>query len=310
MRLWPHQEAALAVCRAHHAASASRVLVQLPPGTGKTDVGARAAIEWVMGGAFRRALIAVTTGPILQQYYQRLVNLTSIAVGIEKASRVDYFSKKIVLASQATLWNRLEKYPPETLCVIDECHHSNYDAPENLRLLQRFAHVVGLTATPWSHGCQQLFQNGGYYFMSLEQAQAASFVSRYEVKPWTAERGPWALVFCATNRECEERSATCPGSSWIGVNVPAAQVAQRVRAWRGRRLNVLFVNRMLLEGFDEHRCSSVWIARDCESDIMIVQMVGRALRYLPGKCAQVFCMSADMVDRVTAALNRLNAPTF
>lgn len=310
MRLWPHQEAALEVCRTHHAAHSSRVLVQLPPGTGKTDVGARAAVEWVKRGAFRRALIAVPTGSILQQYHQRLVNLTTIPIAIEKSKRVDHFKSKIVLASQATLWNRLEKYSAETLCVIDECHHSNYDAPENLRLLERFDHVVGLSATPWSNGCRQLFDSSGYHFTSLGQAQADHFISPYEVKPWTAERGPWALVFCATNKECEDRSAKCPRSSWIGVNLAASHITRRIAAWRGRRLDILFVNRMLLEGFDEKRCSSVWIARDCESEIMIVQMVGRALRYVPGKCAQVFCASADMVKRVTKALERLNTPTF
>lgn len=73
---------------------------------------------------------------------------------------------------------------------------------------------------------------------------------------------------------------------------------------------MLYVNRMLLEGFDEKRCGQVWIARECQSEIMIVQMVGRALRYVPGKCAQVFCVSADMVERVTNALKRLNTPTF
>lgn len=309
MQLWPHQEKALQVCREHHAASSSRVLVQLPPGTGKTEVGALAAIEWVKSGPFRRALIAVTTGPILQQYYRRLVSLTPLPVGIEKATRTDLHRSKIIVASQATLWNRLERYPSDTLCIIDECHHSNYDAPENLRLLMRFEHVVGLTATPWSTGCKRLFDHSGHFFLSLRQAQSESLVSPYEVKPWESVRGPWALVFCATNKECAERSAKHPRSSWIGVHVAAAQVTERIRAWRGRRLDVLYVNRMLLEGFDENRCSSLWIAKDCDSDIMIVQMVGRALRYLPGKCAQIYCSSSEMVTRVQAALDRLNCST-
>lgn len=310
MRLWTHQDRALAICRASQAASSSRVLIQLPPGTGKTDVGALAAIEWAKGGPFRRALIAVATGAILQQYYRRLVNLTNLSIAVEKASRADHLKTRIVIASQATLWNRLEKYPSDMLCVIDECHHSNYDAPENLKLIERFEHVIGLSATPWSNGCFQLFHKSSYYFMSLRQAQDELFISKLEVKPWVPEKGPWALVFCATNEECATRSRQHPRSSWIGVSVPPAQVVQRIQAWRGRRLDVLYVNRMLLEGFDEKRCSSVWIAKACDSDIMIVQMIGRALRYMPSKCAQVYCTSADMVDRVNAALDRLNTPTF
>ena len=273
-------------------------------------MGALTAIAWVKGGAFRRVLIAVATGPILQQYYSRLVSLTALPVAVEKAERSDFYRSKIVIASQATLWNRLEKYPPDTLCIIDECHHSNYDAPENLRLINRFDHVVGLTATPWSNGCRQLFDHSGYVFLPLKKAQDDGLVSQYEVKSWESERGPWALVFCETNKECAERSAKNPRSSWIGIKVAAAQVAERVRAWRGRRLDVLYVNRMLLEGFDENRCSSVWIAKDCDSDIMIVQMVGRALRYVPGKCAQVYCSSSEMIERVHAALDRMNSPAF
>ena len=310
MQLWPHQQNALRICREHHAASSSRVLVQLPPGTGKTEVGVLAALEWVKGGPFRRALIAVTTGPILQQYYRRLVALTALPVAIEKATRTDLHQSRIVVASQATLWSRLEKYPSETLCIIDECHHANYDAPENLRLLRRFDHVVGLSATPWSSGCRQLFNHSAHSFLSLRQAQEACLVAPFAVREWESVHGPWALVFCSTNRECAERSAKHPRSSWIGVNVAAAQVAERIRAWRGRRLDVLYVNRMLLEGFDESRCSSVWIAKDCDSDIMIVQMVGRALRYLPGKSAHIYCTSPDMLKRVQAALERLNHPTF
>ncbi len=71
---------------------------------------------------------------------------------------------------------------------------------------------------------------------------------------------------------------------------------------------MLYVNRMLLEGFDEKRCGQVWIARECQSEIMIVQMVGRALRFAPGKCAAIYCTSSEMAQRVQASLDRLNEP--
>lgn len=310
MRLWKHQQEALVVCREQLRDEGSRVLVQLPPGTGKTEVGAICAIDWLKGAPFRKVLIAVPTAPILRQYHRRLVQLTTIPISVEKASRVVQGRPRLTLASQASLWHRIERYSTDTLFIIDECHHSNYDAPENLRLVQRFARVVGLSASPWSQGCSELFGRSYSYFMSLREAQEAHLAAPYEIKPWTPERGPWALVFCSTNNECAERSAARPGSSWIGVNVPASVVSQRVGAWQGRRLAVLYVNRMLLEGFDEKRCTSVWIAKDCESPIMIVQMVGRALRYVSGKCAQIYCTSPQMIERVRAALDRLNTPTF
>lgn len=310
MRLWKHQQEALDLCREQLQAEGSRVLLQLPPGTGKTEIGALCALEWLKGAPFRKVVISVPTAPILRQYHKRLVQLTTIPIAVEKAARVVQAKPRLTLASQASLWGRIERYSTDTLFIIDECHHSNYDAPENLRLVQRFCRVVGLSASPWSHGCKELFGRSESYFMSLQEAQEAHFVSTYEIKPWTPERGPWALVFCSTNAECAERSAARRGSSWIGVNVPAPLVSQRVRAWQGRRLDVLYVNRMLLEGFDEKRCSSVWIAKDCESPIMIVQMVGRALRYVSGKCAQIYCTSPQMIERVRMSLDRLNTRTF
>lgn len=310
MRLWKHQQEALAVCREQLAREGARVLVQLPPGTGKTEIGVRCAVEWIKSAPYRKALIAVPTAPILRQYHKRLVQLTPLPIAVEKAARVVRGTPRITLASQSSLWRRIGRYPADTLFIIDECHHSNYDAPENLKLVQRFSRVVGMSASPWSPGCEELFRGSVPCFMSLRDAQKAGFASAYEIKPWEAERGPWGLVFCATNEECAARSAARPGSSWIGVSVAPSVVLQRVRAWQGRRLDVLYVNRMLLEGFDEKRCSSVWIARDCESQIMIVQMVGRALRYAVGKCAQVYCTSPEMIERVQTALERLNCCAF
>lgn len=310
MHLWPHQADALALSRTCQRARTSRVLVQLPPGTGKTEIAVRRAVEWIKEGPFRRALIAVSTASILRQYYQRLVELTPLPVGVEKAGLLARSTHKIVLASQPTLWARLDRYTQETLFIIDECHHSNYDAPENLKLVKRFDHVMGLTATPWSNGCRQLFTDSGCYFFSLRQAQESGLVAPYQVTTGSAPAGPWGLVFCSTNQECAERSAAHSGSTWIGIHVPYPELLQRLRAWKSGRVPVLYANRMLLEGFDEPRCAAVWIAKECESPIMIVQMAGRALRALPGKAARIYCSSEAMAETVRASLERLNSSSI
>lgn len=308
MQLWEHQQEAIALCLARLEAPHARVLVQLPPGTGKTEVAARVAIEWVKRGPFRRILIAVPTAPIMRQYYARLVALTNITVAIEKAAvEILHFKPRIVLASQATLWNRIERYSEDTLFITDECQHANYDAPENLRLVERFQRVVGLSASPWSSGCDELFRQSEGYFLSLLQAQELRLVAPHEIKLWTPEQGPWGLVFCETNRECAQRSATRPRSSWIGVQVAEPLINQRIAAWRAGQLDVLYVNRMLLEGFDEKRCANVWLDKDTESQIMIVQMAGRALRYINGKTATIYCRTEALIERVRLAMERLNS---
>lgn len=310
MDLWPHQAEALELSRKCQRTPTSRVLVQLPPGIGKTEIAVRRAVEWVKEGAFRRAVIAVTTEPILRQYYRRLIALTPLTVGIEKAEQQARPTHKIVLASQATLWSRLGSYAKETLLIIDECHHSNYDAPENLRLVKYFDHVMGLSATPWSNGCRQLFANSGYYFCSLRRAQECGLVAPWKIEPWCPPKGPWGLVFCATNRECAERSAAHASSAWIGIDVRPEEILRRLRDWKIQRVPVLYVNRMLLEGFDEPRCAAVWVAKECDSAIMIVQMIGRTLRALPNKCASIYCPTEAMTAQVHACLDRLNAPAF
>lgn len=289
MHLWPHQTEALAQIAQSLSASTSRFLVQLPPGTGKTEIAIHAALNWVKAAPFRRALIAAPTTPILQQHHHRLAALTRLLIGVEKATVRASPRAKIVLASQATLWSRVGEYPSDTLFLLDECHHANHDAPENLRLVKRFAHVVGLSATPWSAGCRALFERAGSYVLPLPSAQERRLVAPIEICPWEPPRGPWGLVFCASNQDSAARAADHPGSAWIGVELPPRTIDQHVRAWKAGRVPVLYANRMLLEGFDEPRCANVWIDKPCDSPIMLAQMAGRVLRYQEGKVARVYC---------------------
>ena len=129
-------------------------------------------------------------------------------------------------------------------------------AGEFCGLFQRFARVVGLSASPWSQGCSELFGQSDSISCPYAEAQKAHLAARYEIKPWSPERGPWALVFCSTNNECESEAppglalvdrCECSCCSCRNVSEPGKDGA----------LDVLYVNRMLLEGFDEKRCSNV-----------------------------------------------------
>ncbi len=50
---------------------------------------------------------------------------------------------------------------------------------------------------------------------------------------------------------------------------------------------------------------AVWISRDTESEIALVQMAGRALRYQPGKVARIYPRTPDARVRLVAAMLRL-----
>lgn len=54
---------------------------------------------------------------------------------------------------------------------------------------------------------------------------------------------------------------------------------------------------------------AVWISRDTESGIALVQMAGRALRYQPGKVARIYPRTPDARVRLAAAMLRLDLLT-
>jgi superfamily II DNA or RNA helicase len=249
-----------------------------------------------------RVLIVVPSAPILQQFAARLASCTPHRIYIEKAHKRAPPAARLVVASQQSLWERLAQYDPATLCLFDECHHANFDAAENLAIAEKFAHVVGLSATPWSRGCEALFADAAHVSLPLAEAQDQGFLAPLQIEDWCDPEGPHAIVFCGTNAEAEAKAAAHPGATWIGVN--SGHVEQRIAAWRAGRHPVIYANRMLGEGFDEPRCARIWIDVESESDIRYVQMAGRALRSLPDKLARIHCRTQDIGMRLQRALVR------
>ena len=172
--------------------------------------------------------------------------------------------------------------------------------------MQRFQHVVGLSATPWTEGCLKVFGGGEKVFLSLSAAVRQGLVCPFETLPWTEPTGPLGLVYCDSNGEAEKRSRLMPGSTWIGIN--SGFVAQRIADWLRGQHRVLFANRMLTEGFDCPRLDRVWISKSTDSLLLLVQCAGRALRAGLSKQARIFCGNADTTERLHAALLRCNCP--
>lgn len=308
MKLWPHQVEAEAACIRAHERARSRVLVQVPPGTGKTEIAVRVALAWVHSRPFGRAVVCVSSAPVLGQFLRRLRACTRLPIGIERATMRAPRSARLIIATQQSLWGRLSSYDRSTLLIYDECHHGNLDAPENLRLAQSFAHVVGLSATPWSSGCEALFAESERVSLPLFAAQTAGLIAPHQILPWTAPAGPLALVFCPSNAACERHSRADARATWIGVQVPEPERLQRIQRWQSGAFGVIFANRMLLEGFDEPRCPHVWLDKETDSQIMLVQMAGRALRHRPGKVARLYCATEEGQEQLAAALQRCNVP--
>ncbi len=307
MMLWRHQREGIETAAASYRHSRrSRTLIQFPTGTGKTEVAVQVAIDYVGSGPYRRCLIAVSSAAVLQQFYRRLCASTRLPVAIEKADLRATRQAKIIVGTRNSLWGRLEKYAGDTLLLDDECHHSNYEARENLRIVGRFDHVIGLSATPWTEGCLAVFGSGNKAFLSLSQAVKLGLVAPYAIKPWQPPEGPLGLVYCDSNREAELRAAQTPGATWIGIN--SGSVAQRTGEWMRGRYMLLFANRMLTEGFDCPRLSRVWIDKSTDSQVLLVQCAGRALRAQSGKTATIYCGSEETRELLRQAFARCDRP--
>lgn len=67
---------------------------------------------------------------------------------------------------------------------------------------------------------------------------------------------------------------------------------------------------MLSEGFDAPRCAGVWLRRDTESDVLLVQCAGRALRVQAGKVARLHYLEEETGERLRKALERCDKPQF
>ena len=65
---------------------------------------------------------------------------------VEKAERKRPATSLITLARDASLWRRLANYPTKTVLLFDEGHPSGRPAECNLRSVERFDKVIGLSA--------------------------------------------------------------------------------------------------------------------------------------------------------------------
>lgn len=305
MQLWPHQRDALAACSRWHRLKRSRVLVQAPPGTGKTEVACRAALSYIAASPFGRAVICVSSLAILGQFHRRLAALTRIPIGIEQAQR-EAGRERLVIASVSSLRGRLSKYASNTLLVLDEAHHANEAAEVTNETARYFDHVLSLTASPWSEGVLDELGRSEIVSLRYSEALLSRLISPYEINQWTEPVGPFGLVFCSSNLAARRTAAKLPGASWVGID--SGEVSTRIAKWKTGQLGLLCANRMLWEGFDEPRCAAVWIDRETESEIALVQMAGRALRFKPEKTARIYCRTPEQRLRLAAAMLRLEIP--
>lgn len=296
---WPHQAEAFDRCwRFLQERGRARGLVQMPTGTGKSRL--MRALTYALVAVQRRpVVIAVPTEEILEQLVADVRRETRTPFYVDKAAQRRPATSLITLASHATLWRRLDRYPERSALLFDECHHSGRPAECNLRSLERFEKVIGLSASPWSPECTEIYQDRVLYRYGLsraiEEGRLCGFVIEEMPEP-APEPTKHELYFCASNGRAREMAAACPGAAYVGHET--VERAERVAAFRAGRVRRLYLNRCLTEGFDCPQVTRVFIDRPPGSELLLYQMAGRALRRShAGKLARLFCRDVVAMER-------------
>lgn len=302
LNLWPHQKKALEICIGHLNSGHSRGLVQMPTGTGKSRVIRLLAYEAVSRKI--PVVIAAPSEEIIGQFADDTRRETRTPFYLDKAALRRPSSCLITLASQATLWRRIDDYPQGSLLLFDECHHVNQPACCNRKSLSRFRLALGFSASPWSAECVDLFGSTLFAY-PLSCAVSDGFLCPYAIEPFPEDvpgPDPFDLYFCRTNQAAQQLAKQTPNSAYIGHDTKSSDRASILRRFRAGTVKRLYLNRCLIEGFDCPQVSRIFVDKISESDLHLYQIAGRGLRRKsPGKLCRLFARDpqtlASALDR-------------
>ena len=151
-----HQVAAFEALRASIAAGHRRPLMQGPTGFGKTVLAAMIVESALAKG--RKVLFVVPAVSLVEQTVRAFARENITAVGIIQGSTVADWDQPVQVASLQTLMNR--RMPDFDVAIIDEAHR-------RFRFINKWLTapewadkpIIGLSATPWSRGLGQIFDD-------------------------------------------------------------------------------------------------------------------------------------------------------
>ena len=299
MQLRAYQSRAVAYAL-DHLAGRKRSVIQLPTGTGKSLVLLHIAAQSLRQR--KRIYLVVPTAEAIAQFHLLTLLLGMRAVfdiGPEAAPPLAPF----VITTYATAWRRFRAWvKPETLVLLDECHHVNYTAPVNLEILRSFPMAIGASATPWSRGCLEFF-DGNRHVYRLSESIAAGHNAPYRIERWQAPQPVDSPIIYTGNGE--DLRQFCAGMKASDYAIYQRRNARLIiQRYRHDLLKAIVVRRMLTEGFDNPRCKAVYIARQTASRIAAMQMSGRALRPHRDQKATIFVVNREIAKLVKSAFRR------
>lgn len=307
--LRPHQHEMIAACYATWAGGARSVVLQAPPGFGKTHLLGHACAAEVARG--RRVLILAGLDTITADTYARCQSY-GLDVGLVHADRTTNVDAPILVASWHTLRAR-QLRPAADLVAIDEAHHTQSDTLRGILADYPLARLLGLTATPERGDGAPL---GDLFEYLIPGPQPSWLIERgflvpYDVLEPQAPEGTTAdpvhayfdhteqtrcLVFTDrvdTARELAERFAEHGApAAVLCADTPAEERQLQRAAMREGALRVLINVAVATEGFDLPCIETVILARNFGFVGTYLQAVGRGGRPSP-ETGKTRCLVLD-----------------
>lgn len=277
--LRPYQVAA-ATAAWHALTAGQNPIVVMATGTGKSPTFACVARWWVDSCSSDVAVVA---------HRQEL--LDQARRHLREAGVPDH---RAHVMSVQSLYSE-DARPPEGvgLVIYDEAHHA--PAPCNLRALAKFddALVMGLTATPDrsdGKGLGRVFHTVAYRY-DAEQAIRDGYLAppnrvlASSVRELMLLAGRRRTIVFADTVENSKAMAAALGSSAAHVDgkTPSRERARILTAFASGAIQYLCNCDLVTEGFDCPEVEVAAVFRNIGSRGLLAQMVGRAMRPMPGK---------------------------
>ena len=247
-------------------------LIQAPPGTGKSYVGYALAGCWLAASPRHRVFWAAPSIALCEQAHATAWRYVRTPAFLGRAStRAPPGARWVVTTHQSAIRHLAEARPTDLL-IFDEAHHANQNALANYATCARHAHCIGLSASPWSPGCERAFPQRWVYPLSHALRDGMLVPPQLAAGP-PNDSVPHTLHFVASVEQA--RAAGCSGHA---LSFVAADPLEALGPWLSGHVHNLYVCGRLGEGYDVPRCARVVLHRASRSPIWVYQALGRALR--------------------------------
>ena len=247
-------------------------LIQAPPGTGKSFVGYALAAHWLAAQMRNRVIWAAPNIALAEQAQAIAWRYVRTSAFLWRAQIRAPLGARFLVTTHQSAIRFLAEARETDLLIFDEAHHANGRALANAATCARHVQCLGLSASPWSQGCDRAFPKRWVYPLSqaLSDGMLVPLVPSEELP---AQPAPHTLHFMAS-----VAAAECAAQETRSLSFVEGDLLEKLDAWlRGAVLD-LYVCQRLGEGYDVPPCARVVLHRDSRSPIWIYKAVGRTLR--------------------------------